>query len=248
MSSSCSQPSPVKRASSEGGSRRARSRPSGGRLQGPATAEAEHVAYRVVRLDEAVTVEQDALALLQDYLLLLVAHPRQEPQRRIPVALSSSAPSLRPARRRRADRVPRWRRRDGRSRGRDRVQAGDEHVGWYVGDEDVVDASGPPPARRALGGGAGMLRVVAMTMAAGTPLSVTSPTTSPCGRLPGRGSRRSRRQPRGQAGSRPQRRSRAAPAGSLQEGLLDQARDFKLLLGRSRSWASCCCCLTSWAT
>ena len=66
----------------------------------------------VVRLDEAVAVEQDALALLQDYLLLLVTIPGRS--RRIPVALSSSAPSLRPARRRRADRVPRRRRRDAR--------------------------------------------------------------------------------------------------------------------------------------
>src|SRR3712207_3165774 len=43
--------------------------------------EAEHLAPLIVRLDETVAVEQDALALLQNDLLLLVGHPRHEPER-----------------------------------------------------------------------------------------------------------------------------------------------------------------------
>src|SRR5215212_6158068 len=41
--------------------------------------ETEHLTLRVVRLYQPVAVEQHALALLQHYLLLLIAHPRHEP-------------------------------------------------------------------------------------------------------------------------------------------------------------------------
>src|ERR687891_707175 len=46
--------------------------------------EAEHLAFRVVSLDQAIAVEQDSLALLQLDLLLLIGHPRHQPQRHTP--------------------------------------------------------------------------------------------------------------------------------------------------------------------
>src|SRR5215207_6394364 len=58
------------------------------------TGEAEHLAFGVVRLNQSVAVEQDALAGLQDGFLLLVAHAWHKPQGH-PLALSSSASPLR---------------------------------------------------------------------------------------------------------------------------------------------------------
>src|SRR5918995_1213157 len=43
--------------------------------------EAEHIPLRVVGLDQAVAVEQHGISPLQHYLLLLVTHPRQQPER-----------------------------------------------------------------------------------------------------------------------------------------------------------------------
>src|SRR5215216_6887208 len=48
----------------------------------------EHLTLRVVRLYQPVAAEQHALALLQHYLLLLIAHPRHEP--RPPILLASA--------------------------------------------------------------------------------------------------------------------------------------------------------------
>src|SRR5215218_3227852 len=46
----------------------------------PKSREAEHLAVGVMGLYEAVAVEQCCLALLKDYLVLLIAHPRHKPQ------------------------------------------------------------------------------------------------------------------------------------------------------------------------
>src|SRR5215204_4993611 len=100
--------------------------------------EAEHIAMRVVRLDQPDAVKEDALAPLKGDLLLLVFHPRHQahghPSR--PKLLQISAGGKR-----------RWA--ETRS----------------------------------------MVRVVAITSAAGMPLSVTSPTTRP--RRPSSSSNRS---------------------------------------------------------
>jgi hypothetical protein len=45
------------------------------RHERPKPREAEHLAFRVVGLYQPVAVEQDALASIDHYLLLLVAHP-----------------------------------------------------------------------------------------------------------------------------------------------------------------------------
>ena len=61
-----------------------------------------------------------------------------------------------------------------------RVEAGDEHVRRHLRAQELVrpaeDGARVDQARRI---GRKMLWVVAITIAAGTPLSVTSPTTSP---------------------------------------------------------------------
>ena len=63
----------------------------------------------------------------------------------------------------------------------DGVEAGDEHVGWDVGDQGSLTRSSTSPGRvQRLGRRAlSMLRVLDITRAAGTPLPVASPTTSP---------------------------------------------------------------------
>ena|SRR5215204_353177 len=47
----------------------------------PKPREAEHLTLRIVGLYQTITVEEDALATIELYLLLLVTHPRHKPQR-----------------------------------------------------------------------------------------------------------------------------------------------------------------------
>src|SRR3712207_6114595 len=54
------------------------------RDQPPEPREAEHLAFGVVGLDQAVAVEEDAIAGLQHGFLLLVGHPGHQPQRHPP--------------------------------------------------------------------------------------------------------------------------------------------------------------------
>src|SRR5215213_10340878 len=62
----------------------------------PKPREAEHLTLRVVGLYQPVAVEQCCLALLEHYLVLLVAHPRHDPQGHAPgpqlLAFASTAP------------------------------------------------------------------------------------------------------------------------------------------------------------
>src|SRR5215207_5592705 len=50
----------------------------------PKPREAEHLTLRVVGLYQTITVEEDALATIEFYLLLLVTHPWHKPQRHPP--------------------------------------------------------------------------------------------------------------------------------------------------------------------
>ena len=63
----------------------------------------------------------------------------------------------------------------------DAIEAGDKHVGWDVGKERLVDSLSTSPAMRGQVWAASrsMPQVVDITSAAGTPLPVASPTTSP---------------------------------------------------------------------
>ena len=54
----------------------------------------KHITFRVVRLDQPITVKEGCFAGVQGGLLLLIAHLRHKPQG-IPLALSSSASPLR---------------------------------------------------------------------------------------------------------------------------------------------------------
>ena len=140
--------------------------------------EAEHVAGGPVGLDQAVAVEQDALAGLDDGLLLLVGHAGQQPERHAGGPQLEDAVAVRtygqvwPA-------LAYTTRPVAGSRTRYR-QVTNMRAG-ISGSEDLVGArAAPPRARR--GGGASPRRtdcVRAMIKAAGTPLSVTSPTTMP---------------------------------------------------------------------
>src|ERR687898_2392524 len=50
----------------------------------PKPREADHLAFRIVGLYQPVAVEKDIIARLEHYLLLLVTHPRHEPQGHTP--------------------------------------------------------------------------------------------------------------------------------------------------------------------
>ena len=62
------------------------------------------------------------------------------------------------------------------------VEAGDEHVGWDVSEQGIVDPSQYIPGEeepKAWATALSMVRALAITSAAGTPLPVASPTTTP---------------------------------------------------------------------
>src|SRR5688500_14699625 len=88
MSSSCSHPYPVKERSLS--IRKSTNEP-------PQPREAEHLALGVVGLDQAVAVEEGAIASLQHSLLLLIGHPRHQPKRHPPrpqlVGLAITSPA-----------------------------------------------------------------------------------------------------------------------------------------------------------
>ena len=139
--------------------------------------EAVHLLVRVVGLDEAVRVEQDVAARGDDALGLLVVDVRHESERHAGRAELDDAVV-------RADVgqvVPGVGHDDPARLGlQDREQAGHEHPGRHLRLEQRVGA-GEDLARESLRlASARRIECVrAMTSAAGTPLSVTSPTAMP---------------------------------------------------------------------
>ena len=123
-------------------------------------------------------VEQQALARLDHRLLLVVRHARHQAERhaRRPQLDARRSPSARTAGCGRRSRSG-----DARRRVEHGVEAGDEHLRRHVGAEQVVrrGSSTAPGATTRWAAARRTLRVAAMTIAAGTPLSVTSPTTRP---------------------------------------------------------------------
>src|ERR687894_792271 len=109
--------------------------------------EAEHLACcRVVSLYQPVAVEENALATIEYYLLLLVAHPRHKPKGHpsgpqfLCIATTTAAHIGQVVACVGVGEAPTPRVEDG-------VEAGDKHVGWYVGDQRVVDPSQYIPRR-----------------------------------------------------------------------------------------------------
>ena len=183
MSSSCSSSGPMNSAEL-GRARRSISasppRASPARRGHPR--EAEHLPLGVVRLDQPVAVEQHVSPGSRHGL----ASPRRPCPASAPAACRS--PAARPPRPRCArtgGRGRRWRSAAGRWPGRGR-RTGRSRTCWAGcrGTSSVVGAL-PAPRRATIRRGARPRRivwVVAMTSAAGTPLSVTSPTTMTDGR------------------------------------------------------------------
>src|ERR687897_2108726 len=102
----------------------------------PKPGKAEHLSFRVVSLYKPVAVEEDALTSIEHYLVLLVAHVRHKPQGHpsSPQLLGGAVTVY----------VGRVVARVGVSQATALgveygVEAGDEHVSRYAGDECLVD-------------------------------------------------------------------------------------------------------------
>src|SRR5918995_6048308 len=103
----------------------------------PQPGEAEHLAFGVMGLDEAVAVEEGGIASIEHYLLLLIAHAGHEPQRHPPRPQLVGLAIMSPAREalscvgvEKASAL--W--------VEDAIEAGDEHARGYVRDQRLVDS------------------------------------------------------------------------------------------------------------
>src|SRR5215213_7961976 len=106
--------------------------------------EAEHLTLRIVGLYQPITVEEDALARIEFCLLLLVAHPRHEPQGHPPrpqLLCLATMPEVGQvvASVCVAQATALW--------VEDGVEAGYEHVGGYAGKQRLVDLGQYLPRR-----------------------------------------------------------------------------------------------------
>src|SRR5918997_5573371 len=102
----------------------------------PQPGEAEHLAFGVMGLDEAVAVEEGGIAALQHSLLLLIAHAGHEPQRHPPRPQLLGLAIMSPAREALSG--------VGVSKAsalgvEDAIEAGDERARGYLRDQRLVD-------------------------------------------------------------------------------------------------------------
>src|ERR687889_1148135 len=114
------------------------------RDQPPQPRNAEHLAFGIMGLDEAVTVEEGGIAGLQHSLLLLIARTRHEPQRHPPRPQLLGLAVMSPA----------WEALSGVGVEKasalgveDAIEAGDERARGYLRDQRLVDPCQNLPRR-----------------------------------------------------------------------------------------------------
>ena len=141
------------------------------------TAKAENLAFRVVGLYQPVAVEEGAVAGIEHRFLLLVGYSGHKPQRHTP-----GSQFLRFATTLQVGQVM-----TGVDVAQttplgveDSLEAGDEHVGGMsVTSESLTFHNTSPGELGTRATALSMLRALAITRAAGTPLLVAAPTTMP---------------------------------------------------------------------
>src|SRR5215210_5487608 len=103
----------------------------------PQPGEAEHLALRIVGLYQPIAVEKSTVFRLEHYSLLPIAHVRHEPQGHPPSPQFVYFPTMPQV----GEIVARVGVGEATvTRVEDTIEAGDEHVGRYVGKERLVDS------------------------------------------------------------------------------------------------------------